>query len=69
MNGQDLAKKMLSLYPNLKCLFMSGYTANVIIHHSVLDEGVCFIQKPFSRKGLAAKVREVLDQKTEKAKE
>jgi PAS domain S-box-containing protein len=63
MNGRDLAKKMLSLYPRLKCLFMSGYTANVIAHHGVLDEGVHFIQKPFSRKDLAAKVREALDRK------
>ena len=63
MNGRDLAKNLLSLYPNLKRLFMSGYTANVIAHHGVLDEGVHFIQKPFSRKDLAAKVREALDQK------
>jgi signal transduction histidine kinase/CheY-like chemotaxis protein len=61
MNGRDLAKKMLSLYPNLKRLFMSGYTANVIAHHGVLDDGVHFIQKPFTRKDLAAKVRETLD--------
>jgi two-component system cell cycle sensor histidine kinase/response regulator CckA len=60
MNGRDLAKKMLSLYPNLKRLFMSGYTADVIAHHGVLDEGVHFIQKPFSRNDLAAKVREAL---------
>jgi two-component system, cell cycle sensor histidine kinase and response regulator CckA len=63
MNGRDLAKKMLSLYPNLKRLFMSGYTANVIAHHGVLDEGVYFLQKPFSRKDLVAKVRAALDQK------
>ena len=62
MNGRDLAKNLLSLYPNLKRLFMSGYTANVIAHHGVLDEGVYFIQKPFSIKELAAKVREALDQ-------
>ncbi|MEI7638191.1 MAG: PAS domain S-box protein [Syntrophus sp. (in: bacteria)] len=62
MNGRDLAKKMLSLYPNLKCLFTSGYTANVIAHHGVLDEDIYFIQKPFSRRDLAAKIREVLDQ-------
>jgi two-component system cell cycle sensor histidine kinase/response regulator CckA len=63
MNGRDLAKIMLSLYPNLKRLFMSGYTANVIAHHGVLDDGVHFLQKPFSRKELAVKVREALDQK------
>ena len=63
MNGRDLARKLLSFYPNLKRLFMSGYTANVIAHHGVLDEGVHFIQKPFSIKDLAAKVREAMDQK------
>jgi PAS domain S-box-containing protein len=62
MNGRDLATKLLALYPNLKCLFMSGYTADVIAHHGVLDEGVHFLQKPFSVHDLAAKVREVLDQ-------
>jgi two-component system, cell cycle sensor histidine kinase and response regulator CckA len=63
MTGRDLAKNLLSLYPHLKSLFMSGYTANVIAHHGVLDEGVNFIQKPFSIQALAAKVREVLDSK------
>ena len=62
MNGRDLAKNLLSLYPNLKRLFMSGYTADVIAHHGVLDEGVQFIQKPFSVQALAVKVREVLDE-------
>jgi two-component system, cell cycle sensor histidine kinase and response regulator CckA len=61
MNGRDLAEKLLALYPDLKLLFMSGYTANVIAHHGVLDEGVHFIQKPFSLKDLAAKVRETLN--------
>ena len=60
MNGRDLAKNLLSLYPDLKRLFMSGYTANVIAHHGVLDEGVHFIQKPFTLKDLAAKVRGAL---------
>jgi two-component system, cell cycle sensor histidine kinase and response regulator CckA len=61
MNGRDLAKNLLSLYPEMKRLFMSGYTANVIAHHGVLDEGVQFLQKPFSAQELAAKVREALD--------
>ena len=60
MNGRELAKTLLSLYPDIKRLFMSGYTANVIAHHGVLDEGVYFIQKPFSIKELSAKVREAL---------
>jgi PAS domain S-box-containing protein len=62
MNGRDLAKNLLSLFPDLKRLFMSGYTADVIAHHGVLDHGVHFIQKPFTMQVLAAKIREVLDQ-------
>jgi PAS domain S-box-containing protein len=61
MNGRDLAKNLLSLYPDIKRLFMSGYTADVIAHHGVLEEGVDFIQKPFPREVLATRVREVLD--------
>jgi FixJ family two-component response regulator len=61
MNGRDLARNLLSLYPNFKRLFMSGYTANVVAHHRVLDEGVHFLQKPFSATGLASRVREVLE--------
>jgi DNA-binding NtrC family response regulator len=62
MNGRDLAKVLQSLYPGLRCLFMSGYTADVIAHHGVLEDGVYFIQKPFSLSDLAAKVREALDE-------
>jgi len=61
MNGRELAKKLLSLYPGLKRLFMSGYTSDVIAHHGVLDDVVHFIQKPFSLDALAAKVRDALD--------
>ena len=60
LNGRDLAKRLLSSIRISKRLFMSGYTANVIAHHGVLEEGVHFIQKPFSLKDLAAKVREAL---------
>ena len=62
MSGRNLAEKLLQLNPNLKCLYMSGYTANVIAHHGVLDKGVHFIHKPFSKQDLAAKLREVLDE-------
>ena len=61
MNGGDLAKAIKPFKPDLKYLFMSGYAANVIAHHGVLDPGVHFIEKPFSNKSLAIKVREVLD--------
>jgi four helix bundle suffix protein len=59
-NGRDLAEHLLSLHANLKCLFMSGYTADVIALQGVLAAGVQFIQKPFSLKDLAAKVRQAL---------
>jgi CheY-like chemotaxis protein len=61
MSGPELAKRMLHLYPKLRCLFMSGYTANVIAHNEILDEGVYFLNKPFEIKDLATKVREAFD--------
>ena len=61
MNGKDLAKTLTGHFPDLKCLFMSGYTANVIADHGVLDSGVHFINKPFSKQILAKKVREILN--------
>ena len=61
MNGRNLSEKLQSLYPGFKTLFMSGYTANVVAHHGILEEGINFIQKPFSMKGLSSKIREVLD--------
>ena len=60
MNGPELASRLVLLYPGLKRLFMSGYTDDLIAHHGVLDEGVQFIQKPFSSQTLSAKVQEVL---------
>nr|WP_321399258.1 PocR ligand-binding domain-containing protein [uncultured Desulfobacter sp.] len=61
MNGKDLARTLTEHFPDLKCLFMSGYTANVIADHGVLDRGVHFINKPFSKQTLAKKVRDVLN--------
>ncbi len=59
-NGKDLAEQLTSLYPGMKCLFMSGYTADIIARHGGLNSGVHFIQKPFSLAELSVKVREVL---------
>ena len=64
MNGRDLSKNLLKIIPKMKCLYMSGYTANVIAHHGVLDENIHFISKPFSLPALASKVREVLDKQS-----
>ena len=60
LNGHDLAIRLRDLRPGIGVLFMSGYTANVIIHRGVLDERVFLLQKPFTRKELAVKIREVL---------
>ncbi len=62
MNGRDLAKQFFTISPNIKCLFMSGYTKSVIEPHGVLGKGVHFLQKPFNMKDLAAAVRETLDE-------
>jgi two-component system cell cycle sensor histidine kinase/response regulator CckA len=61
MNGRDLAQTLHEQRPGMKCLFMSGYTADVIAHRGVLEEDVDFLPKPFNRNELARKVREVLD--------
>jgi two-component system, cell cycle sensor histidine kinase and response regulator CckA len=64
MNGRELARLLVEIKPALKCLFTSGYTANVIAHHGVLDEGTHFLHKPFSLRDLATKIRQVLEWKT-----
>jgi DNA-binding NtrC family response regulator len=61
MSGWELAKNLLSLYPEMKVLYMSGYTDNTIAHHGILKPGLNYIQKPFTLEGLAKKVREALD--------
>jgi PAS domain S-box-containing protein len=66
MNGRDLSEIISETYPDIKLLFMSGYTANVIAHQGVLDDGVAFMQKPFSMGDLTEKVREVLDTSPDK---
>lgn len=61
MNGKELFKQISARYPDAKVLYMSGYADNLIVHRGLLDYGVNFIQKPFSAKTLAAKVRKILD--------
>jgi len=61
MNGRELAKHLLGLYPKMVRVFMSGYTADVIAHHGVLEEGVHFLQKPFSKAELSATIRHALE--------
>lgn len=61
MNGKQLFEQISRQNPDVKALFMSGYTENVIAYHGVIDPDVHFIQKPFVVNTLAAKVRQVLD--------
>ncbi len=61
MSGRELADCLESVRPEMKVLYMSGYTDDAIIHHGVLDPGIAYIQKPFAPDVLALKVREVLD--------
>lgn len=61
MNGRELAERLCAARPDMKCLFMSGYNADVIAHHGILNQSIHFIQKPFTKQALAAKLRELLE--------
>jgi PAS domain S-box-containing protein len=61
MNGRELARRLLSRHPGMRRLYMSGYTADVIAHHGVLEEGIHFLQKPFTAQLLSARVAAALD--------
>ena len=62
MNGRELASQIQEIIPNIKILFMSGYTTDVISHRGILEADMNFIQKPFARKELAAQLRTILNQ-------
>ena len=61
MNGDELAKRLLADDPSLKCLFMSGYTADIVTHGGLLGEDIHFIQKPFALDSLIAKIQEAME--------
>ena len=61
MSGKELTDTFITLSPDVKVLFMSGYTADAIAHHGVLERGVHFLQKPFSIRDLARTVKEVME--------
>jgi two-component system cell cycle sensor histidine kinase/response regulator CckA len=61
ISGRELAQQLLDIRPGMKVLYMSGYTDDTVIERGILDRGVVLLQKPFTRRGLARKVRELLD--------
>jgi len=60
-NGRKLADALVSEYPFIRVLYMSGYSSTVIAHHGVLKDGVELLEKPFTADRLLRRVREVLD--------
>ncbi len=61
MNGKELHEILLKTYPDLKALYMSGYTDDIIVKHGVLNEGIQFIEKPFTGNSILEKVRKVIN--------
>ena len=60
MNGRELAGRMTGSSPDIKVIYMSGYTNNAVIHHGLLDPGIVFLQKPVDAITLLDKIREIL---------
>jgi len=66
-NGRQVADQLLQMRPGLLVIFMSGYAENAIVHHGVLEEGLEFLEKPFTQTALVRKIRQVLDRRPSQA--
>ena len=67
LSGPEVARQLALLHPEMRLLFISGYTDEAIVHHGVLNTGAAFLPKPFLPQVLAGKVREILDVRGENA--
>jgi two-component system, cell cycle sensor histidine kinase and response regulator CckA len=65
MNGQELARNLREIRPDLKCLFISGYAAEHLSHQSIPSEGTYYLQKPFLMNDLALKIKAILKSPTD----
>ena len=61
MSGREVVDRLRARRPDLKTLYLSGYTDEAIVHHGIIEPGIPFLQKPFTLEALGRKVREVLD--------
>ena len=61
MNGKALADIVRAKQPDIAVIYCSGYAEDIIVHHGILDPGIAFLQKPFTPRALASKLRETLD--------
>lgn len=61
MNGWELKEALAPLYPEIKTIFMSGYTADIIAHKGIIEKGTAFLQKPFTISVLTEKIRQVIE--------
>ena len=61
MNGPDVVRRLRERFPDIRVVFMSGHADDALLHHGVVEEGLAFLEKPFTREDLSRRIRTVLD--------